>query len=248
MRAFQPSSAPPIHSETEDQPVEGGYQRATTTADTLAGAGEGSSNTCVDDGQVPRADQIDAASAAPGNSDLRKSILMMHHARSRSSTSAGKRKFSAISPPDEMDSIRSSLSPNANMPSSSSSAAVNQLDGIGTPPGVATNLATVPRASNKITTSTAMVHMNSSIHRLTDIFERAMTAPQAPQDSLGERRNQAIQMMQDAPDEFSTDEKVVMISLFMKDPVAADTYCALTDMDVRRSWVRKMVEAETRRD
>ena len=55
-------------------------------------------------------------------------------------------------------------------------------------------------------------------------------------------RNRAISLVQEQEDGLSTDQKIAMISCFMEDVVAANTYVLLTDPGVRRGWILKMLK------
>ena len=90
----------------------------------------------------------------------------------------------------------------------------------------------------KISPATAVVGMQGSINRLTDIFEKSM----AQGDDPGvERRSRALQLVQQTEDGLSVGDKVALIALFMKDNVAVETYLSLNDADVRRAWITTML-------
>ena len=75
----------------------------------------------------------------------------------------------------------------------------------------------------KITPATAVMGMQGSINRLTDIFERSMMG-QLGEDPAVVSRNRAIELVQTQDDGLLTEQKVMMISHFMKDIVVAETY------------------------
>jgi hypothetical protein len=85
--------------------------------------------------------------------------------------------------------------------------------------------------------------MQSLINRLTDIFERSMTQPlPSSVDPSLACKMEAIQHLQaSADDGLSVAQKASMVSLFMKDVVAANTYLVLTDVDVRREWMMQLL-------
>jgi hypothetical protein len=85
--------------------------------------------------------------------------------------------------------------------------------------------------------------MQGSINCLTDIFEKSMLAPQNDPGAMA--HTHTIELMQDHNDGLVINEKVLMISIFMKDVVAAQTYISLNDPEVRLSWVRSMLEEAT---
>ena len=90
----------------------------------------------------------------------------------------------------------------------------------------------------KISPATAVVGMQGSINRLTDIFEKSM----AQGDDPGvERRSRALQLVQQAEDGLSVGDKVALIALFMKDNVAVETHLSLNDADVCQAWITTML-------
>jgi hypothetical protein len=56
------------------------------------------------------------------------------------------------------------------------------------------------------------------------------------------RRERAMELLQTIDDGLSTDNKVALISKFMKDAVVIDTYLSLTDVEVRRAWLSQMLD------
>ena len=94
------------------------------------------------------------------------------------------------------------------------------------------------RLANKITPATAVMGMQGSINRLTDIFEKSMVPGEDPSIM---RREKAMQFLQEVDDGLSVSDKVAMISIFMKQAVAVDTYLSLTDAELRQAWIREMV-------
>ena len=94
-------------------------------------------------------------------------------------------------------------------------------------------------ASAKRATPTAALNgMQGSLNRLTDIFAHSMLTPE---DGTAAQRNQAMQVLQEADDGLSMNDKVKMISMFMQNIVVADTYLSLTDIDLRRIWLQSML-------
>jgi hypothetical protein len=90
----------------------------------------------------------------------------------------------------------------------------------------------------KISPATAVVGMQGSINRLTDIFEKSM----AQGDDPGvECRSRALQLVQQIEDGLSVGDKVALIALFMKDNVAVETYLSLDDADVCQAWITTML-------
>lgn len=63
-----------------------------------------------------------------------------------------------------------------------------------------------------------------------------------PEDAVVTRRTHAMQLLQEVDDGLSTDQKIAIVQLFMKNAVAADTYLSLTDADVRRGWIHAMLD------
>jgi hypothetical protein len=55
-------------------------------------------------------------------------------------------------------------------------------------------------------------------------------------------RNRAMGLVQELDDGLTTDQKVKLISFFMKDIIAANTYISLSDAEVRRGWILAILE------
>ena len=100
----------------------------------------------------------------------------------------------------------------------------------------ATGTAAAP--SGKVTPATAVVGMQGSINRLTNIFERNMTRNMA-EDPVTASHNRTIGLVQEQEDGLTTDQKIVLISCFMGDIVAANTYISL--VDARQGWILTML-------
>jgi hypothetical protein len=79
-----------------------------------------------------------------------------------------------------------------------------------------------------------------SINHLTDIIEKSVMSHLA-EDPATTSRNCAITLLQKQEDGLTTDQKIAMISCFMEDVVAANTYILLTDPEVRQGWILMML-------
>ena len=82
--------------------------------------------------------------------------------------------------------------------------------------------------------------MQPQMHQPSDIVEKSMTIHLA-EDPATTSRNRAIRLVQEQEDGLTTDQKVAMISFFMEDVVAAETYILLTDPEVRQGWILMML-------
>ena len=60
---------------------------------------------------------------------------------------------------------------------------------------------------------------------------------QLGEDPAVASRNRAIELVQTQDDGLLTEQKVMMISHFMKDIVVAETCISLIDPEVRRGWI-----------
>ena len=90
----------------------------------------------------------------------------------------------------------------------------------------------------KMTPATAVVGMQGSINRLTNIFEKSMTQGNEPGV---ERRSRALQLVQQTEDGLSVEDKVALIALFIKDDIAIETYLSLNDAEVRQAWITSIL-------
>jgi hypothetical protein len=86
--------------------------------------------------------------------------------------------------------------------------------------------------SKKITPASAVVGMQASINRLTNIFKANMDRDM-PEDSVNASRDRAIRLVQEQEDNLTMEQKVELVFCFMKDVIAANTYISLTDPDMR---------------
>ena len=77
---------------------------------------------------------------------------------------------------------------------------------------------------------------SANIDRLTDIMVSHLV-----EDPATTSRNRAISLLQEQEDGLTTDQKVAMISCFMENVVAADTYILLTAPELRQSWIHMML-------
>jgi hypothetical protein len=103
---------------------------------------------------------------------------------------------------------------------------------------------TSARLSSKLSPATAVVGMQGSINRLTDILEKSMAPPPLPpppprsfEELSSQRRTDAMQRLQVTDDHLSLTQKVGMVSLFNKDIKIVDTYLSLSNDDLRQHWM-----------
>jgi hypothetical protein len=98
-----------------------------------------------------------------------------------------------------------------------------------------------PKKILKVTPATAVIGMQGSINRLTDVIQNQMVMPQSSEDRQELRKEQALRMLQELDDGLTLDEKTEMVVLFQDDAHATSTFVKLTDDTLRRSWLRKML-------
>jgi hypothetical protein len=113
------------------------------------------------------------------------------------------------------------------------------------PAAPASGVARRPKASPRIVAASAVVGMQGLINRLTDVFERSMMQPEDP---IVARRATALQILQENQDGLSVMEKVQVISVFMKNNAAVETYLSLTDSDVRHGWIASLLPSKETHD
>jgi hypothetical protein len=83
--------------------------------------------------------------------------------------------------------------------------------------------------------------MQGTVNQLTDVFEKSMAVPEEGSVMC---RDQAMQLVQEVEDGLLTTEKVGLITHFMNNTVAADTYLSLKDSDVRKVWICNMLTSD----
>jgi hypothetical protein len=76
------------------------------------------------------------------------------------------------------------------------------------------------------------------MNRVTDIFEKSVAQPLDPQSAV---RSDALHYLQTREDNLTLDERTKAVQLFMKDNIAAETYNALVNDDLRRNWLAIML-------
>ena len=81
--------------------------------------------------------------------------------------------------------------------------------------------------------------MQGAMNRVIDIFEKSVTQPLDPQSAV---RSDALHFLQTRKDNLSLNDRTKMVRLFMKDNIAAETYVALVNDDLRRNWLATMLE------
>jgi hypothetical protein len=104
-------------------------------------------------------------------------------------------------------------------------------------------------STSKVTPAVAISNMQGSINRLTDIFEKSMTAPILPQheDKHAKEaadRNRALEQLQTQwqNDGLTENDVTDIINIFMVDLVLVQTYLALMDDKIRRRWLQSVLE------
>jgi hypothetical protein len=96
-------------------------------------------------------------------------------------------------------------------------------------------------SAGKATPASAVIGMQGSINRLTEIFEKSMMSHIA-KDPATASRNRAMTLVQEYDDDLTVDKKIALVSYFAKDLVAANTYISLTDHEVQKGWVRAILK------
>jgi hypothetical protein len=91
----------------------------------------------------------------------------------------------------------------------------------------------------KITNTTVLHGMQGTMNRVTDIFEKSVMQPLDPQSAV---RSDVLHYVQTREDDLSLNERTALVKIFMKDYIAAETYVALVNDDLRRSWLAAMLK------
>jgi hypothetical protein len=150
------------------------------------------------------------------------------------SVSSSKRKFSALRNDTSGISSMSSV-PTATSDASSSQHAVKKRStGKDRQPRKVS-----ARKAAEITNATVLHGMQGTMNRVTDIFEKSVAQPLDPQSAV---RTDALHFLQTREDNLSLDERTKIVRLFMKDNIAAETYVALVNEDLRKNWLAVMLE------
>ena len=100
------------------------------------------------------------------------------------------------------------------------------------------------KLSTKLSPATAVVGMQGSINRLTDVLKKSMVPPPPSfEELLSGRRMDAMQRLQATDDDhLSLTQQVGMVSLFNKDIKIVDTYLSLSNDNLRRCWMLTILE------
>ena len=150
------------------------------------------------------------------------------------SVSSGKRKFSAFR------NDTSSVSLLSSEPTATSEASASEPAGKKRSTGKVRQPRKISaRKAAEISNTTVLHGMQGTMNRVTDIFERSVMQPLDPQSAV---RSDALHFLQTREDNLSLDDRTKAVRLFMKDNIAAETYVALVNDDLRRSWLMSTLE------
>ena len=182
----------------------------------------------------PAPEVTSSSSATGGDMDMDAPFL---HQSEPSLTSSAKRSFAALS---ESGRTGTDLLPLESHSAGGSGPADSD------PAVKRVRVSKAGRPAKAVTQATAVVGMQGSINRLTDIFERSQKvlteAPPPPPDRTLERKDRALKLVQERDDGFTVEDKVTLISIFEENPGSIDTYLGLVDPEIRRSWISRMLE------
>lgn len=154
-----------------------------------------------------------------------------------SSVSSGKRKFSALRNDTASISLLSS-DPTATTTDMTSSEPAGKKRSTGSGKDRQPRKVSAKKA-DKITNTTVLHGMQGTMNRVSDIFEKSVAQPLDPQSAV---RSDALHFLQTRDDNLSLDERTKVVRLFMKDNIAAETYVALVNDDLRRNWLAMMLK------
>ena len=146
------------------------------------------------------------------------------------SVSSGKRKYSALLNDTSAISLLSSE------PTASSDVSISDHAGKKRSTGRDSRQSrkTSARKAIEISNSAILHGMQGTMNRVTDMFSQSVTQPLDPQSAI---RNEALHFIQTRDDNLSLNERTTMVRIFMKNIIAAETYVALVNDDLRRSWL-----------
>jgi hypothetical protein len=98
---------------------------------------------------------------------------------------------------------------------------------------------TSAKAAVKITPAVAILNMQGSINRLTDMMEKSLAAP----DTASKQRSEAMDLLQTQNDGLTVEEQSEMISKFIADAATAGAYLSLRGNDeLRRNWLQHVLK------
>jgi hypothetical protein len=91
----------------------------------------------------------------------------------------------------------------------------------------------------KITPAVAITGMQGTLNRLTDVFAESLIPKAVPtqQTVNTETRSKALHLLQTRDDGLSQQQKVEIVTIFMKNPDAMATYLDLEDETIRTGWM-----------
>jgi hypothetical protein len=156
-------------------------------------------------------------------------------------SATGKRKFSALRNEASVMSSSPSTEPTATSEVSvSEPAGKRRSTGTGHSIGKDRKPRKVSaRKAAEISNATVLHGMQGTMNRVTDIFEKSLSQPLDPQSAV---RTEALHFLQTREDNLSLDDTNKVVQLFMKDSIAAETYVALVNDNLRKRWLASMLE------
>ena len=99
---------------------------------------------------------------------------------------------------------------------------------------------TTTQLATKITQATAVLGMQGSINRLTDIMERSFLPGESTVDPGVERLKRAVTSVED-DEGLTVEERAGLISVFTTNPTSIDIYLSLTNPTVRQAWITRVL-------
>jgi hypothetical protein len=115
-----------------------------------------------------------------------------------------------------------------------------QRSGAGAATGRRAQANTTTQMATKITQATAVVGMQGSINRLTDIMERSFLPEEPTADPGVERLTRAVKSVE-KDEGLTVEERAALISVFMANPTSINIYLSLTDPNVRQAWIARVL-------
>lgn len=210
-------------------------------------ADEASGSTKIGDGEIEGGERTYPALKRFSISKIESMMMDVDASQIPSpSVSSGKRKFSALRN-DTSDISLLSSEPTATS-DTSEHVGKSRSTGKGKRSAVSTSEHSGrKRSTGKISarkavevSNTAILHgMHGTMNRVSDVFEKSVAQPLDPQSAI---RNEAFHFLQTREDNLSLDQKTKMVQRFMKDYIAAETYVALVNEDLRKNWLAIMLE------
>jgi hypothetical protein len=91
----------------------------------------------------------------------------------------------------------------------------------------------------KITPAAAVMGMQGSINRLTNVIEKGMITDA---ERVEKQRHAALRILNNEDTDYPMQERVVVMHMFADDPAVVDIYLETQDKDTRHAFIQHMIQ------